>query len=71
MPKMEHCTYTGKEISIHEALKIKADRGQSSSKLGFLCIGCNCLVRAHRSLVKGGPKPHFEHFKINPDCPLF
>ncbi len=70
MPKMVYCTYNGKETSINEALQIKADCGESSSKLGFLCVGCNCLVRAHRSLVKGGPKPHFEHFKENPKCPL-
>ncbi len=70
MPKMEHCTYNGKEICIHEALKIKTDRRESNSKLGFSCIICNCPVKAFDSHIEGGPKPHFEHFKKNPDCPL-
>ena len=67
---MELCIYNGKEISINEALQIKLDCGLSNSKLNFSCIECKCPVKAFDRRKKGGPKPHFEHFKRNRDCSL-
>jgi len=69
MARATTCIYEGEQISIDDAIEIRAVTPKSSKiLLSFRCTECGERVRPHKA--GGNASAHFEHFERNPSCSL-